>query len=324
MSWLHNHIQNFVVPGIKAIIEAKPEIKEDPDWLYSFEKSTGGAKSEDVSRYGPYNLRPARACQHPEAGIVYTALRSFNARQKMGDEKYEAALRMLTKCDPEHFITKSLRYSFPAAGDVPPHDVIHNVVKNSWRALRRVCTMSGPRTLILPGRDVWLWEVMCRKRNMPSVYDPRVSRLLTHNVDALRQVINSWGVNITPETVVFDTGFAGSIYRAICGATDVKMTNLMLSTHISITSKAGKDISCQIFPNHANARAKALAIEYLPKYWKTGTVRDGQPVQYLADLDEFVKCAALTIWFWHHRSPRWIKQVGKGEGRRRKFGLFAF
>jgi hypothetical protein len=130
----------------------------------------------------------------------------------------------------------------------------------------------------------------------------------------LKKIMREWGS--LEDALVFDTGFAGSIHRALCRASGMELGNLMLST--SLTNPDGK--SCQIFPSHQGARAKALSIEYLPKYYRTGTVRDGEPVQFLSDLGEFLRAALLTVWIWKYKSSRFIPRVKRPRpaGRRRK------
>jgi hypothetical protein len=103
--------------------------------------------------------------------------------------------------------------------------------------------------------------------------------------------MSNWPIDLD-RSLVFDTGFSGTIWAAICRVSQKSPQLLLLS---------GKN---QIFPKHSGSRQKALAIEYMPKYWQSGRVEDDAPAQYLSRLDEFVKAAILTIWLWHHVSPR--------------------
>jgi hypothetical protein len=105
--------------------------------------------------------------------------------------------------------------------------------------------------------------------------------------------------------ILFDTGFAGTIHRYVQDFCGRNLENLMFS--------AGR-VQNQQFPNYGLSRNRALALEYLPKYFKTGTIREGKVVQELASLPEFISAAALTILFWYHESPAWIpgaKKTGK-------------
>jgi hypothetical protein len=135
------------------------------------------------------------------------------------------------------------------------------------------------------------------------IFDARISRGVARDHDVLRKIIKPWKLN--QHSVIFDTGFAGSIYEHISQASGKRPINLMLSTMRKNDNK-----SEQIFPNHKGSRSKALAIEYFPKYQKTGTLRNGKAVQWLADLNEFIRAAVLTIWMWHHESAAWVDQGG--------------
>jgi len=317
MSWLRNHLRHYTVPGIKAIIDAHKKkgvpIKKavhsyGSSYGYGFNQDSSDAQvSVTADMIGPpIGMRSSKDAVCSEAGYVLAALESFGVINDLEPETIQAIKTLKT----EFFITNS-RYELTNSSktDVSKEDQIHNIIKKSFYSLRRIVEKDPLRRLVLTGRDVWLWEVMARKKNVPTIFDPRVSRKVASNIqfDAL---VKTW--HIDSSTIIFDTGFAGSIYDAICRSAskvqnkDIKGINLMLSTNC----KDADGTSQQLYPNHKNARAKALAIEYLPKYQKSGTVKDGQIVQYLADLDEFVKAAALTIWFWHHESPKWIDQGG--------------
>lgn len=291
MSWIRNHVRHFVVPGIFAIAEAHRKKQPNPTFWSKQDHNLVDKK------YPVRNLRPARGLPNKELGLVWTALRS------VGYEPYMNGITrsMVQKMDVSPAIPNRLRGEYTHSGA----DVIHTMVKNSFKALRRITREKTGRTLILPGRDVWLWSVMCHKMSVEHIFDARISRTVARDGEALKSIVRSWNVN--KNTIIFDTGFAGTIYRCIKTVTRKDPINLMLSTRL----KDRKNRSSQLFPNHKGARNKALTIEYLPKYQKTGAVRNGKPVQWLADLDEFIRTAVLTIWFWHHESPAWIDQGGK-------------
>ena len=122
-----------------------------------------------------------------------------------------------------------------------------------------------------------------------------MSRSVARDKTALRTCIDEWGVHDWERVLFFDTGFSGTIPKAIAAAEGLAEINmLLLSSH---------NTEKQIFRTHTGSRAKALAFEYMVKYFRSGVARGGEPVQELADLDEFIKAAMLTIWLWYHVSP---------------------
>lgn len=150
------------------------------------------------------------------------------------------------------------------------------------------------RQVILLGRDVWLVSVLCQKLGVSHVYDPRVSRGVATSVQML-DLLPCYALR--EGDLLFDTGFAGSIHRAVTDHSGIHLENLMMSAN---------DKGKQLFPNSGIARNYALFFEYLPKYFKTGTVKDGKVVQYYAEMDEFLNAAVQTIWAWHYESPNTI------------------
>jgi len=172
-------------------------------------------------------------------------------------------------------------------------DVLHSMLCNSMRRLKRQMRKRG--SLLLPGRDVWCWEVMAQKLTVRSTFDSRVSRSVARNNKALRTCIDAWQVKDWTDVLFFDTGFSGSIPRAIAKAEGLDEINMLLLS--------SADTSKQIFRTHTGSRKKALAFEYLAKYFLSGTHRAGDPYQELSSLDEFIKASLLTIWLWHHVSP---------------------
>ncbi len=272
MSWIHNHTRHYIVPGLFAIAAAHRKL--NPDQRFWSMQDVNVVDRPRTVR----NIRPARGPKTKELGMIWAALTSIG---------YDQYLSSTMKHD---------LWMMPS----PAEEKTHTIVKNSFRALRRILRKNPRRKLILPGRDVWLWSVMCHKKGIDHIFDPRISRMVARDSVALKRIVNMWKLN--KHTIIFDTGFAGSIYERICAVSKQRCINLMLST--------GRDGE-QIFPNHKGARGKALGIEYLPKYQKTGTVRREAAVQWLAPIDGFLRAAILTIWFWYHESPAWINQGGE-------------
>ena len=317
-SFLRNHIRHEVVPGLKLLAGYhRSDLTEEGYYNKRLRMSDGVGKqptTHDLEAYTsapgykPLALRPSKKCKRPEAGLVYSAVSSFYPRHpKLRVE----ALRILRDCDPANLMDEH-RLGYAKVDGYKSWDVAHSIVKSSWRALKDI---ADGRTIILPGRDVWPWEILARRDGYPTVYDPRISRMFCFgsNIsyggvrnDLLRKVcLEEWGVELG-KCLIFDTGFMGSIPAAIRKATGVDVPHLMLSSEQGSTHNAGMPWT-QIFPHHKGARSKVLCIEYFPKYHKSGTVKDGKPIQYLSDTLEFIKAAALTIWMWTHQSPRFIR-----------------
>ena len=291
MSWIRNHVRHFVVPGIYEM--ARVHRSHQPD--SRFWKMTD-INVEDKD-YPVHSIRPEPGYPTKELGMIAAALTELRAWSALEPMTHEA-LHSLEVSNLMPNLHSNLRR---VDGHGVP-DILHTLVKNSFRALRRIIRADPRRRLILPGRDVWLWSVMCHKKGLKHTFDARISRGVARNHEILGEIMKPWKVG--QYTVVFDTGFAGSIYNHISQTSKKQPINLMLST----LRKSADSRSEQLFPNHQGARGKALTIEHLPKYQKTGTVREGRPVQWLAKFDEYIRAAILTIWFWHHESPRYIGQ----------------
>lgn len=254
------------------------------------------------------HMRPAKGYFSPEAGLVASALKSFG----LMNDRFDV---LLMTCHPDQWgatsrIDSNHADNFAVSSSVwnnrsdeeAKNLILHAFAKSAMRALMQI---AAGRMLIFPGRDVWIFHVLARKFRYQSLYDPRISRYVAANKAALRDAVVSWGIIDFEETFVFDTGFAGSIANAMRRVIGPQFKDLMLSTHRK-REEDGYPSSLQIFPNHKGARAKALDIEYLPKYFRTGTVEGGNAVQYYSDLPTFLKAVAMTIWWWHARSPRFV------------------
>ena len=286
MTWIHNHTKHYIVPGIFALAAAYREKQAEPRYWKMLDVNVVDAVRQAK------NIRPAHGWPNKEIGLIWSALKSCGYSEHVPQTTWRG-LR-------NSHVGEILPERAYSIGDVQADDSIHNIVKNSTKTLRRILKKDPRRRLILPGRDVWLWSVACHRAGIEHVFDARISRKVARQPEVLKKIVRGWRVN--KHTVIFDTGFAGSIYECICEVSRKKPINLMLSTH-----RKGE----QIYPNHKRARGKALSIEYLPKYQKTGTVRNGEPIQWLANLDEYIKAALLTIWFWYNESPAWIDQGGE-------------
>lgn len=281
MSWLRNHMRHFVIPGVHALARAD-----------------GRALRESDLKPSDREVRPATVCEYPEAGMLYAVVSSVLKKSNTTRDVALGLCRSLGKPGDSKFV-----YQFDSQNRVKElaegyegiegADVLHSFVLNSIKSLKRKTHKRA--TVVYPGRDVWCWEVLSQKLGLPSVFDSRVSRDVAGHEPALKKAMADWHVSDWERTVLFDSGYEGTVPRAIGRAAGIKNINvLMLSA-----SKTNE----QIFPTHAKSRRKALACEYLAKYQKRSVVRDGEAYQELAGLDEFIKAALLTIWLWHHVSP---------------------
>jgi hypothetical protein len=286
MSWLRNHMRQFVVPGIRTIARADGRALTDTD-----------IKPCDKV------LRPSTKCEYVEAGLLLSLVSSILPKGNKTREVTIALCRTVGKKSDADAVyqldlggrgcanrVKELGEGYDG---VEGADVLHSFVTNSIKELKRRTRKQA--TAIYPGRDVWCWEVMSKKQGMPSLYDSRVSRSVAGNQKAVKKLIEPWVVPDWQKTILFDTGHAGTVPRAIGLAAGVENPNVVMLSAI--------DNEEQIFRTHAKSRRKALACEYLAKYHKRATVQNDTPYQELADLEEFIKSALLTIWLWYHVSP---------------------
>jgi len=304
MSWLRNHMRHFVIPGIHALARANGNTLLDEDIKPSDRK-----------------VRASSKCAYVEAGMLLAVCSSI---LKKSDPVREVALglcrevgkpgdaKFVYECDlggrgyDDRVKNLSLGYD-----GVEGADVLHSFISNSVKELKRRTRKQS--TAIYPGRDVWCWEVMSKRQGMPSHYDSKVSRSIATNPKAMAKVIQPWQIPDWEKTVLFDTGHAGTVPRAIGKAAGLeKMNVIMLSA---------KNNAEQLFRTHAKSRKKALACEYLAKYRRRATVRDDTPYQEIADLEEFIKAALLTIWLWYHVSPSRLPSWRDEEVKPKKGGL---
>jgi len=294
MSWLRNHFRHFVLPGIRTLARAKE----------------GPIFDHDI-RPSDKQVRPSTKCKYVEAGMLYAIISSMlSKRDPIRDAALELCRRVGQPGDTELVYEldlggRGLDNRVKKLGEgyqgIEGADVLHSFIMNSIKALKRKTKKRA--TVIYPGRDVWCWEVISRKLGMPSVYDARVSRRIADEGVLIKDIIAEWGIEDWRRTVLFDSGYAGTVPRAIGRAAGLdKMCILMLS---ALKSEE------QIFPSHAKARRKALACEYLAKYRKRATIEDGKVYQEIASLDEFIKAALLTIWLWYHVSPAHLPSWGE-------------
>lgn len=289
MSWLKQHFMTFVVSGIRTLVR---------DYM-SGPNGQRGIRAETIKPYDGI-VRASQKCRFEEAGLVYATLASLLPKNDPKNLR-EPLLKLCQTLDGGE-LTGARTGELADRYAESPSDVVHSIIWNSMRSLRRRA-YDHNKGLLLLGRDVWPWEVLSRRRRVASVYDPAISRGVAGNPAVLKKRADSWQADLE-RSILFDTGFAGSIHRCLVAATRKKPELVMLSSGLDPKTT-------QLFPGHTGSRAKALAIEYFPKYWQSGRIEDNEAVQYLAGLEEFVKSALLTVWIWHHVSPRYIRPQRK-------------
>jgi hypothetical protein len=196
-------------------------------------------------------------------------------------------------------------FVYPTVGEqeLTPHDYFtpeeHTVIKNTWRAIKK---NAQGKQILLPGRDVFVWEILARRENYPTIFMPECSRQTVRHIAKTRL-----GLKSLQNVYLFDTGFAGSIPRAL----GTKSFSLLSSNNLP-----NQKIGVQVFPRLTFSRGLALKIEKSPKYWESGRLvndygEDGKDVvhQALSDPMEFILAARLTVEVYKNSSPRFINHA---------------
>lgn len=170
-------------------------------------------------------------------------------------------------------------------GYFKPEEV--TVIKNAWRSAKR---SAQGQTIFLPGRDVWIFEVLARREDYPTLFMPECSRMTVAQIQKDHGTFSN--------VHLLDTGFVGSIPRGL------KIKNFGLLSY----ANRGKTVGVQVFPRLTLSRGLALLIESTPKYWETGKIgENNQVVQILQTPDEFERAARLTIEIYKDSSAKFIK-----------------
>lgn len=170
-----------------------------------------------------------------------------------------------------------------------------SIIKNSWRSAKK---LAGGKPVGLLGRDVWIYEVLARRENYPTLFLPQCSRQTVYLID------REMNHNI-PE-FIFDTGFVGSIPRALRRDKFALLSaeNLNWMDDLLPAQKRKSQDTKQIFPMLKGARSLALKIESTPKYWDCAINDCGKIVQLTAKKEEFIRAAILTLQVYKDSSRR--------------------
>ncbi|HEY1249192.1 MAG TPA: hypothetical protein VGE97_09405 [Nitrososphaera sp.] len=159
------------------------------------------------------------------------------------------------------------------------------IIKNQWRAVKR---SAEGRTILLPGRDVFVFEILARREDYPTIFMPECSRMTVHEI----------AKTIDKELFLFDTGFAGSIPRGL------GIQTFKLMSYRDMTN----NVAVQVFPRLSFSRGLALKIEASPKYWESGRIVDDCVLQPFSHHYEFLNAARLTIEVYKNSAPKFIKK----------------
>lgn len=159
------------------------------------------------------------------------------------------------------------------------------VIKNTWRSMKK---KADRKQIFLPGRDVFIFEILARREGYPTVFMPECSR---QTVGVMARELGS----AMRECYLFDTGFLGSIPKALQSKRYHMMSYTTRGSHI------------QVFPRLTFSRGLALKIEKTPKYWSSGRLdAENNVIQDQSDIHEFARAARLTIEIYKNSSPKFI------------------
>lgn len=292
-------MQEFVLPGLRTL-------------------SRGGREvfARDL-RPITKKVRPSTKCKYLETGLIYAQVSSILPKSHSSRELLLDICRTLGTADePQLIYNLDSQDRVRALGNhyegIEGADVLHSFLSNCVRQLRTQVRDPKAR-IIYPGRDVWAFEVLSQRMGVRSLYDSGVSRDIATNQAVIKKVVETWPIPNWHRAIAFDSGYAGTVPRAIGRAAGLDRVNIVMLS--------AEDVEEQVFPGHTGSRAKALALEYCAKYRKRAIVCDGEIHQPLAMFEEFVKAALLTIWLWHHVSPKrlpsWQARTAPREKKRK-------
>jgi hypothetical protein len=156
-----------------------------------------------------------------------------------------------------------------------------SVIKSWWRSAK-ACAKG--KKILLAGRDVFVFEILARRENYPTLFLPECSRASVKSITL-------------PDGDLFllDTGFAGSIPAAL------HVKNFRLLSYAM-----PQQVEVQVFPRLTMSRHLALRIETIPKYWKTAHLVDGKIHQEFSELRELLMAAMLTMQVYRNSAPRFM------------------
>lgn len=264
--WIINHFENFVFPAldlVKSRIDKSRGYGIDP------------INCNEISEHDPMQFRPTGRA----LGLPIELRMLSNAMDSM--------FKLPVEGDTHKFIIASqIRRMIKDT----PIDKINDAVTS----LKSIMKDLGFKKIFFPGRDTWLYAVCCERRQIPYEYDPSISRasVCSH---LFGDYIKS--KNLT-ESLIFDTGFMGTIPRAISDHLGRRIPFTMHSSFKGVKSYHEK-ISSQIHPRRTGSRGVALDIERSHKYFESChgyfTHEDGKiiPQQFLVDDESRIMRTAI-------------------------------
>lgn len=305
MSWLRDHFYRFVYPALAAA-----RLEKNP-------------RSMDIEKHFPVAIPEV-----PED--KWTNLPSELRKLKALDESLKAQKKSKPSFDSSSYVWSydNEKWTPNSRGKVH-FDLIREALLSAESTRKAL----GCSKLLFAGRDVWAFEIMAQKRGIPSLFMPEISRKVVQNKEALAALVKQYG--FTGEELLVDTGFAGSIPRNMneklgCNLKFILLSQDSIMSFMGPKSDVGGHVGIglpftrhkederallrpnQIFPNRSNVRGEALEIEYLPKYWASGTIDNiymmpnsdvfdrplASVIQYLSSPDEIVAAAFMTSNIW--------------------------
>lgn len=154
-------------------------------------------------------------------------------------------------------------------------------------------------SVILPGRDVWPFYVLMQKRKTWKdriYFFPWLSRSASANSELIKRKFGAEGIDpnyLENYCFLFDTGFAGSIFKGIKDAID---KGSRCKTGL-VSADEWKLVSHRCILQHNIYRTQVLTIEEnYPKYFSSGDYYGDQHLNYKTDI---LRTARLTYDLWH-------------------------
>jgi len=267
--WLWHHFQQWVIPALRVV----KRLERRQPTLGWGSSTSFASKRIPVEVLNNAAVRPLRAARVPgvprEIGLLLAAKRSMH----------------IDCDDPVPFWNRVQRYSQPKGWR---YDINEESVRGAHNAMRRLRThmREHNRTrLFLPGRDAWTWAVLAAARGWKWTFVPGMSRVALRHQRSPQMLIKRFRTTLR-HSLVFDTGFAGTITRKLEAACPGTPWMMMSTNH------DGR----QIFPTLAGSRHAALHIEYQPKYWRSGYTIDPhlRMHQQLETTVNIMRAAVLT------------------------------
>lgn len=165
------------------------------------------------------------------------------------------------------------------------------------------------KPILLPGRDVWLFEAIARSEsdNYPTVVRPEIS-------SPVAQAFSRWGrPNEFKGCVCIDTGYIGTVPRGL------QMDEWYLITCSGYGPEADRTKKeHQLFPGqrlHSPTARACSVLETSSKYWNRGYMVGDVPHQELWTKEEFKVAAMLTRHVIENLFPRSVRSYGFSTGR---------